>query len=242
MSAAVVLPTYNESLNLEPLVARLLACDEVASVVIVDDDSPDGTGAIADRLAARYRGRVHAVHRTGPRGYSPATREGMALALELGADFVVQMDADGSHDPSQIPEMRASAAHADLVIGSRYVRGGSVVNWPLRRRLLSMFANAYVRGVLHLPARDCTSGFRWWRRPLLERLVAQPRRWSDGYAFLVEMLFLAARERARIVEIPIAFVERTQGRSKMSWRIMAESGVVPWRLAREGRRAVAGPA
>jgi len=142
------------------------------------------------------------------------------------------MDADGSHDPAHITEMLRAAGHADLVIGSRYVRGGTVVNWPLRRRLLSRFANAYVRGILGLSVRDCTSGFRWWRTSLLERLIARPHLWSDGYAFLVEMLVLAERERARVIEVPIAFIERQQGLSKMSWRIIAESAVVPWRLRR----------
>jgi dolichol-phosphate mannosyltransferase len=232
MSATIVLPTYNESPNLERLVDRLVALDSVAGVVIVDDDSPDGTGAIADALAARHRGVVHAVHREGPRGYSLASRKGIAHAIGLGTDFIVQMDADGSHDPAHITEMLRAAGHADLVIGSRYVRGGTVVNWPLRRRLLSRFANAYVRGILGLSVRDCTSGFRWWRTSLLERLIARPHLWSDGYAFLVEMLVLAERERARVIEVPIAFIERQQGLSKMSWRIIAESAVVPWRLRR----------
>jgi dolichol-phosphate mannosyltransferase len=231
-SATVVLPTYNEALNLESLVTELLARPVVAGVVVVDDNSPDGTGQIADRLTLRHRGRVHVLHRQGPRGYSPAARDGMAHAASFGTEFIVQMDADGSHDPVHLEDMLLAAAHADLVIGSRYVRGGSVVNWSWQRRWLSRFANAYVRRVLHLKIRDCTSGFRVWRRVLLERLIGRQRAWSEGYAFLVEMVFLAEREHARMAEIPIAFVERQLGLSKMSWRIIAESAVVPWMLVR----------
>jgi len=237
MKAVIVLPTYNESPNLAPLVERILRYDAVAAIVIVDDDSPDGTGTIADALETQHRSRVRVVHRRGRRGYGPASREGFGIAMQLSTDVIVQMDADGSHDPVHIPDMLAAAERAGLVIGSRYVAGGKVVNWPLRRRLLSRFANAYVQRVLHLPTRDCTSGFRVWRRSLLERLMTLPRDWSDGYAFLVQMLFLAVRERSAIVEIPIVFIERHHGRSKMSLRIMAESGVVPWRLRQEMRRA-----
>lgn len=233
MSATVVVPTYNESLTLERLVPQLMTCSAVAGVVIVDDQSPDGTGAVADRLAVRYPGRVHVVHRRGVRGYSPASREGMAVALDLGTDFIIQMDADGSHAPEHIPQLLHGMMQADVAIGSRYVPGGRVVNWPLRRRWLSRLANAYVRNVLRLRTRDCTSGFRSWRRPLLQRLVTRPRAWSEGYAFLVEMVCLAHREHARIAEVPIVFVERQLGVSKMSWRVIAESAVVPWALARE---------
>jgi dolichol-phosphate mannosyltransferase len=237
MKATIVLPTYNESLNLERLVSELFACENVGNVVIVDDDSPDGTGAIADTLPARHAGRVFVLHRRGTRGYSAATREGMAIAINLGADCIVQMDADGSHNPIHLHDMLRAMEQADLVIGSRYVHGGRVVNWPLRRRCLSRFANAYVRRIVHLRTDDCTSGFRAWRPSLLQGLLARRRAWSDGYAFLVEMLVLAEREHARIVEVPIAFIERQEGRSKMSWRIIAESAIVPWALARQSRES-----
>jgi dolichol-phosphate mannosyltransferase len=232
MRATVVLPTYNESLNLERLVTQLMACDTVASAVIVDDDSPDGTGAIADALEAQYRDRVYALHRYTRRGYSAASRHGMARAMDLGSDVIVQMDADRSHDPVHLADMFRALESADLVIGSRYVRGGTVVNWSRRRRWLSRYANVYVRRVGELATRDCTSGFRAWRRSLLANLLAQRTPWSEGYAFLVEMLFLAERAHARIVEVPIAFTERQGGRSKMSWKIIAESAIVPWTLDR----------
>src|SRR5262245_26804445 len=175
MRASVVVPTYNEASNLEHLVTQLASHDSVANVIVVDDASPDGTGAIADALAARYPGRVRAVHRRGRRGYSPATRDGIAVASGLPPDAIVQMDADGSHDPAHLSDMLRALESSDLVIGSRYVRGGTVVNWPLRRRWLSRFANGYVRSVLSLGTHDSTSGFRAWRRPLLERLMARPR-------------------------------------------------------------------
>ena len=233
MTAAIVIPTYNESLNLERLVTQLMSYEIVTGVVIVDDASPDGTAIIADSLAVRHGGRVSVIHRHGTRGYSPASRDGMRFALGLRADFIVQMDADGSHNPIHLAEMFRAMDRADLVIGSRYVPGGAVVNWPLRRRWLSRFANAYVRRVLRLETSDCTSGFRSWRRSLLERLLRQRRAWSAGYAFLVEMLFLARLENASIVEVPITFIERQHGHSKMSWRVILESALVPWTLVRQ---------
>lgn len=234
MTATVVLPTYNESRNLESLVTQLMACDSVARAVIVDDDSPDGTGAIADALEAQYRDRVYALHRYSTRGYSAASRYGMACALDLGTDVIVQMDADRSHNPAHLADMFRALENADLVIGSRYVRGGTIENWSLTRRWLSRSANVYVRRVVDLSTRDCTSGFRAWRSSLLAKLLAQRKLWSDGYAFLVEMVFLAERAHARIAEVPIAFTERQEGRSKMSWKIIAESAIVPWTLDRKG--------
>jgi dolichol-phosphate mannosyltransferase len=230
MLSTVVLPTYNESLNLQRLVTQLMGCDRVSSVVVVDDDSPDGTGAIADALEAQYPDRVYTVHRHSKRGYGAASRHGMARAMDLGTDVIVQMDADGSHDPAHLADMFRALEGADLVIGSRYVVGGTVVNWPLRRRWLSRYANVYVRRVVDLSMNDCTSGFRVWRRSLVANLLAQRKPWSEGYAFLVEMVFLAERAHARIVEVPIAFTERQEGHSKMSWKIIAESVVVPWTL------------
>lgn len=234
-SVFVVLPTYNERSNIERMLTRLAALDAVTGIVVADDQSPDGTGAAADALAAQYPGRIHVLHRSGPRGYGQATRDGMELAISRGADLVLQMDADGSHDPQFIPAMIATTADADVSIGSRYVPGGSVVNWPLRRRLLSRFANFYVRTILGLPARDCTSGFRCWRAGVLAPALQQRTR-SNGYAFLVEMLWGAVRGGARVAEVPIAFIEREHGVSKMSRRVIAESVVIPWRLRRQRKR------
>lgn len=227
--AFVVLPTYNERENIERLVGRIAALPGIRGIVIADDASPDGTGAIADAVAARLGGLLHVLHRTGPRGYGMASRDGMQLALERGAELVIQMDADGSHDPQYIPALMASAASADISVGSRYVPGGAVVNWPLRRRLLSAFANLYVRTILALGCHDSTSGFRCWRAATLARTLERPLR-SNGYAFLVEMLHRAVTAGARVAEVPITFVERERGVSKMSTRVMLESAIVPWRL------------
>jgi dolichol-phosphate mannosyltransferase len=227
-----VLPTYNERANIERLVTRLARNDDIARIIVADDQSPDGTGAIADTLAGRFAGRLHVLHRSGTRGYGMACREAMGLALQAGVDLIFQMDADGSHDPSFIPTMVAAAEEADLTIGSRYVPGGSVINWPWRRRALSRFANFYVRALLGLPARDCTSGFRCWRPSALAAALRYRSR-SDGYAFLVEMLWAAVSAGASVAEVPIAFVEREHGVSKMSHRVIAESAIVPWRLRRQ---------
>jgi len=195
----------------------------------VDDQSPDGTGAIADGLATEYPGRVIVVHRTGKRGLGRSYVEGLQLALREGDELICQMDADWSHDPKYLPEMVRAAADHDVVIGSRYLRGVSVVNWPLRRIVLSAFANRYIRAITGLRARDCTSGYRCWRRDMLTQLPLD-RVVSDGYAFLVEMLYEAHRRGARIGEVPIIFVERRLGVSKLSGSVLVESGVTPWSL------------
>lgn len=226
--ALVLIPTYKERENLPIAVAGALAHDGIR-VLVLDDGSPDGTGAVADALAAAHPGRVAVLHRTGPRGLGRAYLDGMRAALETDADVVCQMDADLSHDPQYLPALLAASATHDLVIGSRYMRGVSVVNWPLRRILLSMSANSYVRFVLRLTVRDCTAGFRCFRRALLARLPLD-RVTSEGYAFQVEMLALAHAAGARIAEVPIIFVERREGASKMSARVMLESLVMPWRL------------
>jgi dolichol-phosphate mannosyltransferase len=234
MHVLVVVPTYNERETIEPLVERVLAFDGYR-VMIADDASPDGTGAIADRLAARGAGRVVVLHRTGRRGLGRSYVEGFSRAVAEGADLVCQMDADFSHDPKYLPDLVAAAAGADLVIGSRYLHGISVVNWPLRRLVLSTLANRYIRGVTGLAVKDCTAGFRCWRREALQR-IALDRVVSDGYAFQVEMLFEAARLGCRVVEVPIVFVERRQGTSKLSRGVVLESLLMPWRL-RLRRRA-----
>jgi dolichol-phosphate mannosyltransferase len=242
MNILVLVPTYNEKDNLPLLVPQVLA-RAGTRVLVVDDDSPDGTGTIADRLSAEYPGRVTVLHRTGRRGLGRSYLDGFRVALGTpvagqgfdssvagGVDLVCQMDADLSHDPAFLPALVRAASGADLVVGSRYTAGGRVENWPARRVLLSGFANAYIRAVTGLGVRDCTSGFRCWRREALARLPLDAIE-SEGYSFLVEVVFQAAVAGLRITEVPIVFVERRQGSSKLSARVLAESIVTPWRLA-----------
>jgi dolichol-phosphate mannosyltransferase len=228
-TALVIVPTYNERDNLPVLAAALMQHPNV-SVLVVDDDSPDGTGGIADALVAEFPGRIDVMHRTTNRGLGRSYVDGIRSVLDRPVDVICQMDADLSHDPRQLPDLIAATSRADVVIGSRYVPGGAVVNWPRRRRLLSRFANAYIRTVTRLNARDCTSGYRCWRREALASVPIE-RFESDGYAFLVEMLFAAAAVRLRIAEVPITFVERRQGESKLTRGVLFESALMPWRLA-----------
>jgi dolichol-phosphate mannosyltransferase len=225
----VVTPTYNERENL-PLLAEGVLAHPNFRMLVVDDGSPDGTGAIADELAARHPGRVEVMHRTGPRGLGRSYVDGLRHAIaQPDVDLVCQMDADLSHNPEYLPALAAAAAEYDVVIGSRYLNGVSVVNWPLHRIFLSAFANRYIRTVTSLTPNDCTSGFRCWRRESLARLPLD-RMVSDGYAFLVEMLFEARRAGCRFGEVPIIFVERRQGQSKVSSAVLIESLITPWRL------------
>jgi dolichol-phosphate mannosyltransferase len=229
MNVLVVVPTYNERENLPVLVRGVLAHPGFR-MLVVDDGSPDGTGAIADALAADHPGRIEVMHRTGRRGLGRSYIDGLRKAIGMeDVDLVCQMDADLSHNPEYLPSLTAAAASADVVIGSRYLNGVSVVNWPLHRIFLSTFANRYIRAVTRLSATDCTSGFRCWRREALSRLPLDSMV-SDGYVFLVEMLFDAARLGCRFAEVPIIFVERRQGQSKLSSGVIMESIVMPWRL------------
>ena len=229
MNVLAVIPTYNERDNLPDLVRTVLA-DPTFAVMVVDDGSPDGTGALADGLARECPGRVDVVHRTGPRGLGRSYVEGLQRALATSdADLICQMDADWSHDPKYLPAMVDACENHDVVIGSRYLRGVSVVNWPLQRLVLSTFANRYIRLVTGLRPHDCTSGFRCWRRQALANLPLD-RVVSDGYAFLTEMLFEAQTRGARIGEVPIVFVERRMGTSKLSGGVLLESALTPWRL------------
>jgi dolichol-phosphate mannosyltransferase len=228
LRAVVIIPTYNERDNIPALVEKLLQHDGVR-VMIVDDQSPDGTGAVADDLARRHPDRVDVLHRTAKRGFGRSYIDGIRRALTMPVDVICQMDADFSHDPARLPALIAAAAGADVVIGSRYTAGGAIENWPKRRLLLSRFANLYVRAITRLKPRDCTSGFRCWRR---ETLAALPldRFVSDGYSFLVEMLFAAAQQGRTIGEVPITYVERREGQSKMSRTVIFESAITPWQL------------
>ncbi|MBI4265528.1 MAG: polyprenol monophosphomannose synthase [Acidobacteria bacterium] len=229
MRPLVIVPTYNERDNLPLIVGRLLEIPDLR-VLVVDDDSPDGTGKVADGLAHASGDRVSVLHRTGPRGLGLSYIDGMRQALRGDATHICQMDADLSHDPADVPRLLARAAATDLVIGSRYVPGGRIENWPKRRTLLSAFANRYVRWLTGLRIHDGTSGFRCWRREAIERLPLD-RLASDGYAFLVELAWEARATGCSIAEVPITFVERRQGASKLSAGVVWESALLPWRLA-----------
>lgn len=235
MTFLVVMPTYNEKQNIERVSTRILE-HENARLLVVDDNSPDGTGRIADDLAARYGGRLEVMHRTGARGLGRSYVDGLRHALTTGADVIVQMDADLSHNPADLPSLVAATAHHDLVIGSRYLGDTvSVVNWPVHRIMLSAFANRYIRFITGLRAHDCTAGFRAWRREALSRMpLDEPR--TSGYAFLTEMLYEAARRGCRIGEVPVVFVEREEGYSKLSRTVLFESLLTPWRLIANGGR------
>jgi dolichol-phosphate mannosyltransferase len=234
-SALVILPTYNEVENLPIVVTGLMAHANVR-LLIVDDQSPDGTGALGDALADQYPGRIEILHRTGPRGLGRSYLDGFQKAINEPVQVVCQMDADLSHDPAQLPTLIAATAASDLVIGSRYIPKGTVVNWPLRRRLLSRFANNYVRTVTRMRMHDCTSGYRCWRRAALAALPLD-RISSEGYSFLVETLFIAERGGLQIGEVPITFVERRLGHSKLSGAVILESAVTPWRIVAKHRPA-----
>ncbi|MGI9592018.1 MAG: polyprenol monophosphomannose synthase [Myxococcota bacterium] len=223
----MVIPTYNEADNLPLIVPEVLAQDERLSVLVVDDASPDGTGKIAEDLAERHAGRVHVLHREGRRGLGLSYREGLRRALEMGADAVVQMDADFSHPPAVLQEMLHEIEHHDVVLGSRYLKGITVVNWPIERILLSYFGNRYARLVTGLGISDATGGFRCIRADLLEKIGFDRIR-SDGYAFQIELNYRFERHRARIKEIPFFFVDRERGESKLSLRIAAEALWIVW--------------
>lgn len=233
MQPLVLVPTYNERDNLRPLIAALMAIEGL-HVLIVDDNSPDGTADEGETLVAQSSGRVSVMRRSGPRGLGRSYIDGMTAALRTNATHICQMDADFSHDPAALPSLLAASSQADLVIGSRYIRGGQLRNWPAHRVMLSTFANWYVRAITRLPVHDCTSGFRCWTRALLARLPLE-RIMSDGYAFQVEMAWEAHTAGGRIVEVPITFVERREGQSKMSGRVITESVILPWRLAARPR-------
>jgi dolichol-phosphate mannosyltransferase len=233
-TALVILPTFNERENLAQLAEQLMQHPNVR-LLVIDDQSPDGTGDVADSLAGRYPGRIEVLHRRGRRGLGRSYLDGFRKAVAETVDVVCQMDADLSHDPVHLPALIAAVADADVAIGSRYVRGGAIVNWPRRRLLLSRFANLYSRTVMRVDVRDCTSGYRCWRRAALAALPLDDIR-SEGYSFLIETLYMAVRRGARVAEVPITFVERRLGESKLSGAIILESVLTPWRLiARKGR-------
>ncbi len=227
--ALVIVPTYNERENITRLVDSVLYQDPRLDVLIIDDGSPDGTGQIADEIAA-MNPRVHVIHRPSKMGLGTAYVAGFKWALQHAYAYIFEMDADFSHDPAHLPQFLSSIEEADLVLGSRYRDGRvTVVNWPIGRLLLSYFANVYARVVTGLQLYDATGGFKCFRRAVLEAINLDDVR-SNGYAFQIEMSFRAWRRGFRIVEIPIVFVDRTEGVSKMSKRIVREAVWMVWRL------------
>jgi dolichol-phosphate mannosyltransferase len=224
----VVIPTYNESENLPLLVPQVLEQDPRLEVLVVDDSSPDGTGKLADELASANP-RVHVLHRRTKEGLGAAYRAGIARALELGADFVIQMDADFSHPPDAIPLLLAELGDHDVVMGSRYLDGITVVNWSIERILISYVGNWYARKVTRLPISDTTGGFRCSRRAILEAIDFERIR-SEGYAFQIEMNYRFRKHSARVKEVPFFFVDRTRGESKLSVRIGLEALWMVWWL------------
>jgi len=227
--ALVIIPTYNELSNLHKIVPLVLEQDSRIDVLVVDDNSPDGTGKVADDLA-RQNPRIHAIHREGKKGLGTAYVAGFRWALERDYAFIFEMDADFSHDPKHLPQFLEAAADADVVLGSRYLKGRvTVVNWPMARLLLSYFANIYAKVVTGNRLYDATGGFKCFRRKVLETIKLDQVH-SNGYAFQIEMSFRAARMGFRIVEIPIVFVDRTDGVSKMSGHIVREAIWMVWRL------------
>lgn len=239
MSAAprmvMVMPTYNEADNIASIVERVRAAQPGLDVLVVDDNSPDGTGRIADELAARDP-RVSVIHRTQKAGLGAAYLHGFSHALAAGYAVIGEMDSDGSHQPEQIQRLVDALAHADLVIGSRYVPGGSVVNWPLRRQVLSRAGNLYIRLLLGLRVRDATAGFRLFRRETLEAIDLSTVR-SAGYVFQADLAHRTVRSGLRVAEVPIEFVERVRGESKMSGDVALESlkRVTAWGVSERWR-------
>lgn len=229
MKAIVVIPTYNERDNIVRLAGEILKQHPCLHILFVDDNSPDGTGALADGLAAADA-RISVIHRAAKLGLGSAYREGFRAALEMGADYLIEMDADFSHDPAVLPVFLETIRRCDLVIGSRYLNGSvSVVNWPLRRLILSYFASVYTRFVTGLEIMDCTSGFKCFRRSVIEAIDLDSVR-SDGYSFQIEMNYRCREMGFSIVEVPIIFIDRHAGSSKMSKRIVREAVLMVWKL------------
>ena len=231
MRAIVVVPTYNELANLETLVQKLKQYAPELHVLIVDDNSPDGTGKLADELADADPERISVLHRERKEGLGKAYIEGFKEVLKKDYEYILQMDADLSHDPIHLPDFFANIQNHDLVVGSRYLKGISVVNWDLKRLVMSKLASNYVRFITRMPFTDATSGFNCWRREALEAISFQ-NAFSSGYVFLVELKYKAYRKGFRVGEVPIIFIERKSGDSKMDWAVIWEAfwGVLRLRL------------
>ncbi len=230
MRIVVIIPTYNEAENLPKLVSALFALPLDLNLLIVDDNSPDGTGRIADDLAAANPGRVRVIHRSGKLGLSSAYLQAFRALFEDGVDAIGQMDADFSHDPAALVEMAKRIETCDLVLGSRYIPGGSTdVRWPIWRKALSAWGNFYARTILGIPLRDVTGGFRLWRRETLQAMPLE-RVKASGYIFMVEMAYLAWCLQFKISEVPIYFADRRWGKSKMTFKIQVEAAVRVWQV------------
>jgi dolichol-phosphate mannosyltransferase len=227
-SVSIVLATYNEATNLETLIPKLSEIVPEAHIVVVDDNSPDGTPDLLRRLAEKYPNLVPVI-RSGKLGYGTAVLAGFRRAIELGAERVVTMDADFSHDPNDVPRLLTALDDADVAIGSRYYQGVRVLNWQVSRLLLSLFANRYVKTILGFKVADATSGFRAYRRPAAQ-MVTNMKIGSHGYSFLVEVLYTVYRQGFRLAEVPIIYSERREGQSKMSNKVIREAILRPWLL------------
>ena len=231
MQLSIVIPTYNEAENLPKLISALFALPlEGTRVLVVDDNSPDGTGELAEELAPAYQGRLQVRHRAGKLGLGTAYLQGFKQSLEAGAEAVAQMDADFSHQPDKLVNLVEALQKCDVALGSRYVPGGSLdERWPAWRKGLSAFGNYYARTILRIPVRDVTGGFRIWRRHTLQHMPLELVR-SNGYSFQVEMAYLAYRLGFTFAEVPIHFADRRWGQSKMSFRIQAEAALRVWQF------------
>ncbi len=228
MKTLVIIPTYNESENIERIVPEILDKDQSIDVLIVDDNSPDGTGELADKMAEK-NSKIFVIHREKKAGLGTAYKAGFRYAIENGYDYIFEMDADFSHDPKCIPSFLEAIKEADLVLGSRYISGVNVINWPMSRLLLSYYANVYTRWVTGLPVKDATGGFKCFRRKVLESVDLDKVK-SEGYSFQIEVSLRAWKKGFKIKEIPIVFEDRREGRSKMSKKIVREAVWMVWKL------------
>jgi dolichol-phosphate mannosyltransferase len=228
MKTLIVIPTYNERENIIKIIPAIKKSLKGAHVLVVDDNSPDGTGAAVKSIGRRDK-NVALIERPGKSGLGKAYVEGFKYALKKKYDYIFEMDADLSHNPEYLPDFMAAMEDCDLAIGSRYLNGISVVNWPIRRLVLSKFANMYARAITGMPLTDCTSGFKCYKRAVLEALDLD-RIHSDGYAFQIEMHYKAWKSGFKIKELPIIFVDRHAGSSKMSRKVMLEAAAVVWKL------------
>lgn len=228
MRTLVIIPTYNERENIERIVPEILERDPSIDVLIVDDNSPDGTGELADKMAEK-NSKIFVMHREKKAGLGTAYKAGFRYAIENGYDYIFEMDADFSHDPKCIPSFLEAIKEADLVLGSRYISGVNVINWPMSRLLLSYYANVYTRLVTGLPVKDATGGFKCFRRKVLESVDLDKVK-SEGYSFQIEVSLRAWKKGFKIKEIPIVFEDRREGRSKMSKKIVREAVWMVWKL------------
>jgi dolichol-phosphate mannosyltransferase len=228
MKTLIIIPTYNELENLPRLLPEVLSKEEGIDILIVDDNSPDGTAAfVEDQM--KNNNRIHLLKRPSKQGLGTAYIAGFKFALKNGYDFVFEMDADFSHDPKEIPRFLDEIKNSDVILGSRYINGVNVINWPMRRLLLSSFANLYTRFITGMPVHDATGGYKCFRRKVLEAINLE-KVTSNGYAFQIEMSFKAWKKGFRVKEIPIIFVDRVKGKSKMSKKIVREAVTMVWKL------------